>query len=156
MADIEPVHTNIDGNDVSDLIYKKRKEKEGKIIVENYGEGAWKGVRTIRRGKYKLTYTHGYEPELFDLSKDPNEWNNLANDPDNKSIKDELVNEILKDWNPVECDERRYQSEERRAAILKALKKGPNLDWQRFSPPVPHPLPWTRKSITSPSERRIG
>ena len=40
-------------------------------------------------------------------------------------------------WTPDDCDERRWQSEERRLAILKA---GLKVDWQKESPPVPHPL----------------
>lgn len=105
--------------------------------MENYGEGVCRGWRMIRKGQYKMVYVPGYEPELFDLPKDPNEWNNVVNDPAYKEIRTELETAVLRDWkNHDELEEKRYQSEERRIAIRKV---GQKLDWQKKSEPVPHP-----------------
>ena len=35
----------------------------------------------VRKGQYKFHYYVGYPPELFDLSADPEETNDLAGDP---------------------------------------------------------------------------
>ena len=84
-----------------------------------------------------MTYVPGYEPELFDLSKDPNEWTDVAADPAYKQIRADLEQRVLKGWeNHAELEEKRYQSEERRIAIRKV---GQKLDWQKASTPVPHP-----------------
>lgn len=137
LAGVDPVYQPTDGRDLSELVLGKRSSQQGQAIMENYGEGVWRGWRMIRRGRYKMTYVPGYEPELFDLSKDPNEWNNVVNDPAYKDVRKELEELVLKDWkNHAELDERRYQSEERRIAIRKA---GQELDWQKKSIPVPHP-----------------
>jgi len=137
LAGVKPIYDRIDGRDISDLVLGKRSSEPGEAIMENYGEGVWRGWRMIRKGQYKMVYVPGYEPELFDLSKDPNEWNNVVNDPAYKEIRTELEAAVLKDWkNHDELEEKRYQSEERRIAIRKV---GQELDWQKKSVPVPHP-----------------
>jgi len=137
LTGVEPVYAVTDGKDRSDLIHRRRPSEDGAAIMENYGEGVWRGWRMIRRGNLKLTYVPGCEPELFDLSKDPGEWENLAGDPAYRDAREELEKLVLADWDHERCDESRWQSEERRAAIMKA---GQSLDWQKASPPVPHPL----------------
>ena len=137
LAGIEPVYSVSDGRDVSALIYDKRPSGPGHAIMENYAEGVWRGWRMIRRGNFKLNYVPGCEPELFDLSKDPDEWNDIAGDPVYREIREELEEIVLEDWDYERYDELRWQSEERRLAILKAKQL---VDWQKPSPPVPHPL----------------
>ena len=47
---------------------------------EYYAAGADRASFMIRKGKYKFITYVGYEPELFDLEKDPEELSNLAQD----------------------------------------------------------------------------
>ena len=47
---------------------------------EYYAAGADRASFMIRKGKYKFIAYVGYEPELFDLEKDPEELSNLAQD----------------------------------------------------------------------------
>jgi choline-sulfatase len=47
---------------------------------EYYAAGADRAAFMIRKGKYKFISYVGYEPELFDLEKDPDEISNLAQD----------------------------------------------------------------------------
>jgi len=136
LAGVPQLFTRHAGRDLSGLIRGERAAGEGLAIMENYGEGVWRGWRMVRKGKYKLTYVPGHDPDLFDLEADPDEWQNLAQDPAYADIRAELEAIALDDWDPDVCDEARWQSEERRLAILKA---GQQLDWQKTSPPVPHP-----------------
>lgn len=141
LAGIEQVYPETDGCDVSDLVGGKRQSGDGVAIMENYGEGVWRGWRMIRRGNFKLNYVPGFEPELFDLSKDPNEWNNLADESEYRAIRQELESIVTKGWEPERCDQRRWASEDRRLAILRVLGPGMPADWRSTSPAVPHPLP---------------
>jgi choline-sulfatase len=139
LAGIDPIYPVTDGRDIADLLHGRRPDGPGLAMMENYGEGMWRGVRMVRRGNYKLTIDPTHEPELFDLSRDPGEWNNLASSPAHRAIRDELVAIARKDWDPDRLDEARYQSEERRAAILKAMA-GESFGWQFRSPPPAQPL----------------
>ena len=56
--------------------------------------------RMIRKDNYKLIYYHGYEPQLFDLSNDPDELNDLSSNNNFLDKKTELLELLLKDWDP--------------------------------------------------------
>lgn len=138
LVGIEQVYTDHDGRDLSPLLRGERKPEAGEMIMENYGEGVRRGVRTIRRGAHKLSWATHTEPELFDLEQDPDEWTNLAGNPDYTSVRESLMARLLENWNPATCDEARWQSEERRLAIMRAMEG--NFGWQFQPQPVRHPL----------------
>lgn len=137
LAGIEPVYDRSDGHSLADLVRGQRSSGPGLAVMENYGEGVHRGWRMVRRGDLKLTYVPGHEPELFDLSQDPEEWHNVASDSRYREQREALEAIALEGWDPDPCDERRWQSEERRLAILKAAS---TTHWQSPSPPVAHPL----------------
>ena len=139
LAGIEQVYPVTDGRDLGPLLTGERDDREGEAIVEYYGDGTWRGWRTIRRGNLKLTYAPGYEPLMFDLEKDPGEWNDVSGDPAYARARELLMERVLRGWNPEECDERRYRSEERRLAILKTHGPGKPESWRYPSPPLPRP-----------------
>ena len=56
--------------------------------------------RMVRRGRWKLTYYHGLEPQLFDMEADPDELVDLAQDPEHASVRASLVAAVLSDWDP--------------------------------------------------------
>jgi len=62
-------------------------------------EGAFQ--RMIRRGPWKLNYYHGQEPQLFNLAEDPHELRDLASDPGRQRLRAELIDEVLRGWDPV-------------------------------------------------------
>jgi len=54
-------------------------------------------ARTMIKDDYRITIYHGHERfgDLFDLKNDPNELNNLWNDPNSKEIRDKLLIKLL-------------------------------------------------------------
>lgn len=134
LAGISPLEYPRVGRDLAPLLRGEREEQTGQAIIENYGEGIWKGVRTIVCGKWKLSNCHGAEPELFNLEADPDEYDSLAADPECASIRDELLAALHASWaDPADLDEKRWQSEERRLAILESHRRQgrPPAAWQR-------------------------
>ena len=62
------------------------------------GRERWEGsyATMIRTDRYKLVVYHGHESgELFDLEKDPGEFNNLWSDPDCNEIRFDLMKTML-------------------------------------------------------------
>ena len=111
------------------------------VIVEYYGDGTWRGWRMIRAGDWKLVHVPGTEELLYNLRDDPEERVNVAEDPSHQEVRRSLSAQVRAGWDPDDCDERRWQSQERRVALLRALGRGEPRSWQEPSPPVPHPNP---------------
>jgi choline-sulfatase len=150
LCGIEPVYPKSDGRDLSGEIKSGSFKHGGDAIVEFYGDGTWRGWRMIRSAEWKLIHVPHTEEVLYNLNQDPEEWQNLANDPGHRKIRDALSLRLKQGWDPDLCDERRWQSQERRMAILNALGRGEPRAWQQPSTPVPHPNPAYRPNDSEP------
>ena len=49
----------------------------------------------IRNSRWKYIYYKGFPPQLFDLEKDPDEFNDLGQDPDYSKIREEMKEALL-------------------------------------------------------------
>jgi len=78
---------------------------------EIYSESAFLGSPLdagcmIRKGEWKYCYYRdGYE-ELYNLTEDPGEWNNLASHEAHRTIQDEFREKVITFWRPEEYEER--------------------------------------------------
>jgi uncharacterized sulfatase len=84
------------GVDQSAVWFGEKEKARDHIIVENRHEPTTIHVKTYVNERYKLTvyYNHDYG-ELFDLQEDPNEINNLWNNPKYTELKADLVMKLL-------------------------------------------------------------
>ena len=57
-------------------------------------------MRRLRSGRWKLIYSHGFAPQLFDLAQDPNERHDLAPDPAHAATLERLTARVLDGWEP--------------------------------------------------------
>lgn len=144
LAGVPPLYDAIDGTDRSPLLTRQQPEDpDGFIFVENYGEGMHRGLRTIRQGRWKCSIAHGHAPELFDLVQDPGEWENLAEVPAQRAVRDRLLTLLHQGWDAERLDLLRWESERRRLALLAAAPLA-QARWQLPSPPLPHAYTWMR------------
>ena len=108
--DIFPTVCEILGLNCSPLVQGKsfasllKLDGNGKAGPRTYSLSEELPYRTIRTKRYKLVYapphnTWGegetFTSQLYDLEKDPKEWNNLYNDPEYREIKSELMEKLL-------------------------------------------------------------
>lgn len=56
--------------------------------------------RMIRTDEWKLVHYHRHRPQLFNLRDDPDELHDLAEDPRFASIRRDLTDRVLADWDP--------------------------------------------------------
>jgi choline-sulfatase len=64
------------------------------IISEYHGEGIMRPSFMVRLGDWKYHYCHGSAPQLYNLARDPGEWENRTGDPDLREIEASL-NEVI-------------------------------------------------------------
>lgn len=119
-----PMDASLDGDSLMPLA----RGDEGAVqtwkdeaFSEYLAHGVTGPMAMLRRGRYKLIYSIGDPPELFDLASDPNELRDLASDPDYRQIRDDLSERLLSRWDPVALDERVRRSQKERLLIERAL-----------------------------------
>ena len=91
-----PADSTQEGQSLVPLMKNPKREWEHPAIT-SFGLGNY-SVRTTR---YRFIQYFDGSRELYDLSKDPHEWKNLAADPKNKSIIEEHEAHLPKKQHPV-------------------------------------------------------
>jgi choline-sulfatase len=96
------------------------------VIGEYMGEGTIAPLLMIRRGNYKYISCPTDPPQLFDLSSDPLEVDNLANSSDPKIAKvaAQFAAEIRKRWDMHGLTATVLQSQRQRRLCWEALRSG--------------------------------
>jgi choline-sulfatase len=77
----------------------------------------------LRRGRYKLNYSLGDPPELYDLHDDPDELHNLAADPAHRDLIEDLQSHLIARWDPLDVEQRVRQSQRDRL-LIRAVTTG--------------------------------
>jgi choline-sulfatase len=102
-------------------------------IGEYLAEGAIAPIVMIRRGEYKFIHSPVDPDQLFDLTRDPRERENLADDPSRAGVVADFRAEVGKRWNMAELDARIRDSQRRRRLVDAALTRGKIQAWD-FQP----------------------
>ena len=98
-------------------------EDPERIVCSQAHEAVGMPCIMARQERYKYNYIHGYEPQLFDLQADPQEWTNLAADPAHADTARALEAQILARFGDAErLHERNLESLYRRRLIGNVLR----------------------------------
>ena len=76
------------------------------VLSEYHAAGSTSGAFMIRRGRFKLIYYVGMEPQLFNLEADPEEMQDVSNLPKNAQILADLERCLFDIVDPNEVDRR--------------------------------------------------
>ncbi|MCL4546034.1 MAG: sulfatase-like hydrolase/transferase [Chloroflexi bacterium] len=115
------------------------------VFAEYLAHGVARPMAMWRQGRYKLNYSLGDTPELYDLEADPREFHDLATDPRYHSIVAELREKLLASWYPETLEQRVRRSQVERL-LIRAVETGRTASEER--------LEWAREGsrIGPPSE----
>ena len=75
-------------------------QQAGRTIFAQAHEAVGMPCIMARQGDYKYNYIHGYEPQLFNVGDDPDEWKNLAGDAAHSQIEGQLRKTVLDRFDP--------------------------------------------------------
>lgn len=101
-ASPETVTDDHPGLDVMRIIAGEGRDRA--IFSEYHGMGSKTAAYMIRKGVYKLVYYADYPPQLFDLSEDPEELNDLSGDANAQPIVEELTKDLQAICDPHATD----------------------------------------------------
>ena len=85
----------------------------------------------VRQGPYKYNYIHGHQAQLFNLDKDPGEWNNLCGDPTHGDTEKALRQLILDQFDPDAMACENLESLHRRR-LIRDVMVGQGRTWCHF------------------------
>lgn len=121
----------VDGKSLIPLLTS---EEPGRIATsELLSEGVASPYVMLRKGQYKFNFVEHDPPQLFDMTSDPEEVNNLSPDPAYAAVVADFLAEIPKYWNLPRMKTEILSSQRRRRHIYKALTKGRIVSWD-FQP----------------------
>ena len=120
--------TPLDGDSLLPLMRGEAEDWKDEAFSEYLAHGVARPVAMLRRGRYKLIYSLGDAPQLYDVQTDPNEFNDLAGDTAYQSIVEDLQADLLSHWDPVDLEQRVQRSQKERI-LINAATEG---EWRRF------------------------
>jgi choline-sulfatase len=119
-----------------------QRDPERYVFCENYSEGVTTPCLMVRKGDFKYVYVHNHETQLFNLADDPEEWRNLAGQPEYQQVVDELRGLLFQHFDPDELDRQAQASYEKRALIKQSMQKTGLPSWNYAPPLDPDKLYW--------------
>jgi choline-sulfatase len=100
------------------------------VLAEYLAEGALAPIFMIRRGAQKFIRSEPDPPLLFDLERDPDELDNLAERPEHAARVQALEAEVRERWDPQALYQAIVASQRTRRVAWEALAHGRRTPWE--------------------------
>jgi len=123
----------IDGRSLMPLA-RGEKDPIDEAIGEYCAEMAAYPIIMIRRGQLKYVHCDIDPPQLYDLSADPLETRNLAQDPDYREVSVKFAKEVAARWDAEDLRQKVIATQKSRRALHAAMEAGAGEDWD-YNPP---------------------
>jgi choline-sulfatase len=124
---------NLDGSSLLPWLEGQDVAEPAPVYGEMLGEGAISPVLMIRRERFKYVFSQRDPEQLFDLTADPHELNNLAGQEMYEQVRAGFYEELMTAWNPTELHQAVIDSQRRRRFLAQSLRKGRLTSWD-FQP----------------------
>ena len=99
------------------------------VTLEYAAEGSHAPLVSIRQGRYKFNHCELDPPQLFDLSTDPDELDNLAGQKQHAALVKAFMQQVRSHWDMAAFDAAVRQSQARRWVVYEALRNGNYFPW---------------------------
>jgi choline-sulfatase len=120
------------GRSLVPLLHGETREDDT-VLGEYLAEGALDPCFMIRRGPYKYIYSQADSDQLYDLTADPHELENLAGQPGYEEVRRAFQAEVAQRWQPQTLKQEVIASQRRRRLVAQALMTGQVTSWD-FQP----------------------
>jgi len=127
-------HLELDGNSLLNLINlnNMNSKKTNDIIYSEQNDSGTIAPRLmVKKNQFKFIYSEAYPPMLFDLSKDPNELDNLIlSNNNNSEIEKEMRSLVYKKWDINNLKSKVMRHQKKSILVSNALSKGKIFYWE--------------------------
>ena len=131
IAGVSPVEWKLDGDSLLPLISGESGGWKDEAFVEHLAHGTDRPRAMLREGKYKLSYNHGDPPEfeLYDLESDPGEFDNRADDPALREVRDHLLARILDKWGDADAMDAEIRASQKARYLMREVMTAGDRDF---------------------------
>ena len=119
----------IDGKSLVNLMHGDKSNLPNELMLEFTGEGVYAPALIFIKDGVKYIHCRTDPPMMYDLNLDPNELNNVADDPNYKSLSNFMKTEIDRRWDYENLEKAIIKSQKRRLFVQKSLLKGKWTGW---------------------------
>lgn len=120
----------LDGRDLSPWLRGETPANwHDEVTIEYNGDGTCAPIRAVVRGRHKFIGVGGEADQLYDLTADPCEWRNLADDFGYGGLATDLRTRLYHEWNPTTMAADALASQRRRLFLNEALYQGAYAPW---------------------------
>lgn len=120
---------NLDGHTLVDMMKGDNSKRADDVMMEFTGEGVYAPALILRQDGIKYIHCRTDPPMMFDLHKDPQELNNVAEDPQYADIARRMKSEIDQRWNYDQLEKDILITQKRRLFVQQSLLKGKWTGW---------------------------
>lgn len=112
-----PLASALDGNSLCPLLNNQSADWPDTVISEYTSDGSTGPSRMVRKGPWKYMQIEGVDQLLFNVETDPNETENLIDNPEYRALAAELQAVVASDWDIDEVRRRAQANQQRRLLI---------------------------------------
>ena len=113
----------LDGDSFFPLMKGDNLQWKDNAFSEYLAHGVARPTAMLRQGRYKLHYSLGDQPQLYDLAQDPNEFSDLVLAKTHQGILPDLRRQLLSSWNPWTIEQQVLKSQQDRQLIEHAYRQ---------------------------------
>ncbi|HTM49126.1 MAG TPA: choline-sulfatase [Bryobacteraceae bacterium] len=123
------IETPLDGHSLMPLVSGAADGRDREVIAEYMGEGPIEPIRMLRSRAMKYIMVNGYGPQLYDLSRDPEESVNLAGNSGYSAVESQLRKRIETGWDGPALKKAVLASQRERAVVRSIAQHGTAPSW---------------------------
>jgi choline-sulfatase len=110
----------------------------------------------LRKGDLKIVHSLAYPTQVYDLTEDPLELNNLANAPDWAATTAALLDEVNNRWDLPALKQQVMNNQRVRQLLSRSLSQGQRRAWEHYPNPMRDSSRWVRAGDGFPEVEQRG
>jgi len=114
--------TPLDGDSLLGLMQGHDPDWKDEAFCEYLAHGVQRPTAMLRQGPHKLHYSLGDEPQLYDIEADPDEFDDLSQDPRHAETLASLQEQLHADWDAEVIEKQVLQNQQERLLIERSIR----------------------------------